>query len=203
MQARTKRQRQILKFIGDFITEHGYQPSYQQIAKHLGVTSKGGVAKHIEVLEKKGLIERKVEDGHFRLSLVPQKTFEELICEIEWLETPNRYNRHEKNNLYIPKLLIGLIPPHNAKAFIVPDDGLIEEQICEDDVAFIEVKSFIRDGEIIAALVEDNEVILRKYYRLGSKIELSPANPKFETKIVTADKLKILGIFRGLIRPYM
>jgi repressor LexA len=56
MQPRTRRQKEVLDFIKRYIEKHGYEPSYQQIARHLGVSSKAGIARHIESLENQGFL---------------------------------------------------------------------------------------------------------------------------------------------------
>ena len=86
MQPRTKRQKEILEYISNFIETRGYKPSYQQIAKHFRLASKAAVAKHIAALEKQGLISRRRENGSFSLELYPKVVITDLVCQIEWLE---------------------------------------------------------------------------------------------------------------------
>ena len=59
MPTRTRRQREVLDFIIRYIDGHGYEPSYQLIARELGVSSKAGIAKHIKALEEQGLLRRR------------------------------------------------------------------------------------------------------------------------------------------------
>ena len=73
MQPRTQRQKEILDYIRRFIDRHGYEPSYAQIARHFGISSKATIAKHIEALEKRGLIARKHANGSFALSVNKEK----------------------------------------------------------------------------------------------------------------------------------
>src|SRR5688572_1108827 len=89
MQARTRRQREILDYITVFIEKRGYEPSYQQIAKHFQIASKSAIAKHIVALEEQGLIARRRENGSFSLQLNPKKTVaNDSVCPIEWLDVP-------------------------------------------------------------------------------------------------------------------
>ena len=71
MRTRSRRQREILEFIIEFVENEGYEPSYSRIARHCGLSSKGGVARHIAELEKKGLIKRTREQGSFSLEIFP------------------------------------------------------------------------------------------------------------------------------------
>ncbi|MGI8544028.1 MAG: LexA family protein [Aridibacter sp.] len=203
MQPRTKRQREILTFITRFIEEHGYEPSYQQIANNLGVNSKGGIAKHIEALERQGLILRNHENGSFNLELHPQSFISDHICEIEWLENSQpKKNSAVSERLYVPKFMLGHLSALNVRALMIDDNALVDEHICEEDIALIELKSFARDGECVAALVENRHIILRYFQRMGANVNLAPASENYETFTYSADKVVILGIYRGLIRPW-
>ena len=66
---RTKRQREIFDYIKSFIENRGYEPSYQQIAKHFHIASKSAIAKHIAALEQQGLVIRSRENGSFSLQI--------------------------------------------------------------------------------------------------------------------------------------
>jgi repressor LexA len=202
MKPRTKRQREILNFIRDFIESHGFEPSYQQIANHIGVKSKGGIAKHIAALEKKGLLARHNVNGSFRLEVTPLMIVSNFVSEIEWQVNPYAIpKKYETELLYVPNFLLGYLSAKNIRALTVHDNGMFNEQILDGDIALIEKKTFIRDGEIIAALVPNEPILLRKFYRLGSTIELVPENENYETIIKPADQIVIIGVFRGILRP--
>lgn len=72
MQPRTRRQKEVLEIITRYIKNHGYDPSYQQIARQLGVSSKAGIAKHVRALEEQGLLTRRRDGGKFNLELRPE-----------------------------------------------------------------------------------------------------------------------------------
>lgn len=205
MQPRTKRQKEVLEFITRYIEKHGYEPSYQQIAWHLGVSSKAGIARHIACLENQGLITRRREQGSFNLELRSADSISEAVCQIEWLEVPNQNSfveDWERETLYVPKFMLGFQTPERLRAFRVSNDAMIEENIREGDVALIEKRSFARDGDVVVALTENNRAVLKHFFRTGAKIELRPANASFVSIILPADKISVLGIFRGLLRPF-
>jgi repressor LexA len=204
MQPRTKRQKDVLDYIKQYIERHGYEPSYQQIARSLGVSSKAGIAKHIEALENQGLISRIRENGGFRLEINTKGSILEVICEIEWVDVPRDENiieEWENKPLFVPKFLVGYNSPEVIQAFRVLDDSMSDEHIHEGDIALIKKRSYARDGDIIVALVEKKKAVLTQYFRVGANIELRSANDRFEPIILTADKIEIKGIFRGLLRP--
>ena len=203
MQPRTKRQKEVLEYIKQYIEKHGYEPSYQQIARQLGVSSKAGIAKHIEALENQGLISRKRESGSFKLEITPTKSILDLICEIEWLDvtqTETYAEEWEEKPLFVPKFMLENYSPDKMRAFRVPDNAMLDEHICEGDVALIEKRPYPRDGEIVVAFLENKRAVLKQYFRVGANIELRPANPNYEIIIIPADKIEVIGVLRGILR---
>ena len=85
MQPRTQRQRDIYEYITRFIERHGYEPSYAQIARHFGVSSKATIAKHIEALERRGLVSRHRTDGAFGLTVQHEELDVDSTCEVPLL----------------------------------------------------------------------------------------------------------------------
>lgn len=204
MQPRTKRQREVLDYLTTFIEERGYEPSYQQIARHFRIASKSAIAKHIAALETQGLLSRQRENGSFGLQVRPKHSLAESVCEIHWLEIPFKDSFEEaweNEPLFIPEFMLSSLDPERICAFRVRNDAMLDEHICEGDIALIEKKPFPRDGDCIVAIVDNTQVVLKKFYRLGAEVEFRPSNPKYETIKVSAEKIEILGIYRGLLRP--
>jgi repressor LexA len=204
MQPRTRRQKEVFDYIKQYVEKHGYEPSYQLIARHLKVASKAGIAKHIEALEAQGLLSRRRENGSFWLDLTPPKTISDAVCEIEWLKIPKNeiYGEEWENQpLFVPRFLLGYQTPERLLAFRVPNDAMFDEHICAGDVALIEKRSYARDGDIVAALTGNKTIVLKQFYRQGAFIELRPANEGYPTTKLPANKVEILGVYRGLIRP--
>ena len=205
MQPRTRRQKEVFDYIKQYIEKHGYEPSYQLIARHLKVASKAGIAKHIEALEAQGLLTRKRENGSFWIDLNPVETIADAVCEIEWLEIPKNETfaeEWESRPLFVPKFLLGYQEPERLRAFRVINDAMFDEHICEGDVALVEKRSYARDGDIVAALT-NKRIVLKQFYRVGAHIELRPANNDYITLKLPANKVEILGVYRGLVRPFV
>lgn len=202
MQARTKRQKQVLEYITAFIEERGYEPSYQQIARALDVSSKGGIAKHIAALEQQGLLLRTRENGSFSLNLHPNKPVSDFISEVDWLDIPENAGGNNPNlePIYVSKDLLKDLSAKPIWAFRVFDDSMIDKQICEDDIALVEERSFARDRDCVVAIVDEEEAVLHSFHRKGGEIELRPANENYESIILRADRIEILAIVHGLIR---
>jgi repressor LexA len=204
MQPRTKRQREVLDYITTFIEERGYEPSYQQIARHFRIASKSAIAKHIAALEHQGLLSRQRENGSFGLQVRPKKSNAESVYEINWLEIPFKDSNEEDwehESFFLPDFMLGYSNPEKVFAFRVRNDAMEGEQICEGDIALIEKRSYPRDGDNVVAILENNQVVLMKYYRQGANIELQTANPNYPNITVSADEISIEGIVRGILRP--
>ena len=206
MLPRTQRQKDILDFITRFLERHGHQPSYAQIARHFGVKSRATIAKHITALEKRGLLARQHEDGSFGLNVKVEDTTSDSLCEVKLLGriaagAPLEVVDYEER-IPVPKFLLGRVKPDRVYALKVKGDSMIDEHICDGDIALIENRTDARDGEIVVALlIEENQATLKRLYRRGVNIELQPANSQLQPLTVPASQVRVQGIFRGLLRP--
>jgi repressor LexA len=204
MLPRTQRQKDILDYITRFLERHGYVPSYAQIARHFGVKSRATIAKHIAALERRGLITREHDEGSFALNVKVDDT--ESLCEIKLLGRIAAGTPLEvvdcQDTIPVPRFLLGRVRPERVYALKVKGDSMIDEHICDGDIALIENRTDARDGEIVVALlVEENQATLKRLYRRGVNIELHPANSELQPLTLPASKVMVQGIFRGLLRP--
>jgi repressor LexA len=205
MQPRTRRQREVLSYIESFINDRGHVPSYQQIARHLRVTSKGGVAKHIAALESQGLLVRRAEDGSFGLQLRAKASSSDAICAVDWI-SPQRPDgpvdvMPEDEQIFVTRFLLGHLEPEKVCVLRVMDNSMTGEHICEGDIALVEKRTFARDGDIVAGIITGEHATLRRFYRKGPYIELYTAEAHAAPLKLSADKYSIEGIYRGLLRP--
>jgi repressor LexA len=83
----------------------------------------------------------------------------------------------------------------------VKGDSMIDEHICDGDIALIESRSEARDGEIVVALIDQSRATLKRLFRFGAEVELRPSNAKLQPMRVHAARVQIQGVFRGLMRP--
>jgi len=204
MLPRTQRQKDILDYITRFSERNRYEPSYAQIARHFGVKSRATIAKHIAALERRGLLTRTHEDGSFALSVKVDDP--DALCQVKLLGriaagTPLDVVESDET-LSVPRFLLGRVKPERVYALRVKGDSMIDEHICDGDIALIENRTEARDGEIVVALlIEDNQATLKKLYRRGNNVELHPANSQLQPLTLPASQVSVQGIFRGLLRP--
>src|SRR3712207_2120615 len=202
MQPRTQRQREIYEYIRRFIERHGYEPSYAQIARHFGISSKATIAKHIEALEKRGLISRQHSNGSFALQVQVEEVPLDGTCEIPLLGrvaagSPIDSASDVHETIAVPRFLLGRSRPGQVYALRVSGDSMIDEHICDGDIALIENRTDARDGEIVVALViEENQATLKRLYRRGMNIEHQPDKSPLQQLTVPARQVRVQGIFR-------
>ena len=205
MLPRTQRQKEVLDYITRFLAKHGYEPSYAQIARNFGVSSKATIAKHISALEKRGLIKREHEPGRFTLAVKVEDAPANAICEIALLGriaagAPIDAVR-DVEMISVPRFLLGRVRPERVYALRVKGDSMIDEHICDGDIALIENRTEAREGEIVVALIDRARATLKRMFRFGDEVELRPSNSQLEPIRVHASRVEIQGIFRGLLRP--
>jgi repressor LexA len=204
MLPRTQRQKDILDYITRFSERNRYEPSYAQIARHFGVKSRATIAKHIAALERRGLLTRTHEDGSFALSVKVDDP--DALCQVKLLGriaagTPLDVVESDET-LSVPRFLLGRVKPDRVYALRVKGDSMIDEHICDGDIALIENRTEVRDGEIVVALlIEENQATLKKLYRRGANVELHPANSQLQPLTLPANQVSVQGVFRGLLRP--
>jgi len=206
MHTRTRRQKDVLEYISRYITKHGHEPSYQVIARDLGLNSKAGIAKHIKSLEEQGLLKRKRVNGSFSLELCKNGNGSAAVCEVDWVEAfceDGRREDFETRPMCVPAFMLRPYEADRMLAFRICDNAMAERGIHENDIALIERRSFVRDGECIVATVKNKFAVLRNFYRTGSQIELRPSIDDYEIIKAGADKVEVNGIFRCLLRPAM
>src|ERR1043166_1799519 len=207
MLPRTQRQKEILDYITRFLERHGYVPSYAQIARQFGVKSRATIAKHIAALERRGLLVREHEDGSFALNVKVEDKSADSLCEVKLLGriaagAPLEAVVANDDRIPVPRFLLGRVRPDRVYALRVKGDSMIDEHICDGDIALIENRTDARDGEIVVALlIEENQATLKRIYRRGMNIELQPANSQLQPLTVPASQVRVQGIFRGLLRP--
>ena len=203
MPAATKRQKEVFDFIADFIERHGYRPSYQVVARQLGLSSKAGIARHIRALEDQGLLSRDRANGGFHLEFKDRGHTDRSRDDesVEWLDAPANVAGESRTPLRLSPVVLGELDPQAVFAFSVPDDALSGRNIVEGDIVIAERRGHARDGDCVVVTIGKDETLLRRFFRKGSRVELRPANDDFPVITLSADAVQIQGIYRALIRP--
>lgn len=195
----TQRQQQIVAFLEDFQREHGMMPTCKEIAEAFGFRSPNAVTSHLDLLAKKGAIERMPGKARgLRLFRAAKATGIPLLGEIA---AGDPVLAAEASGEYLP-VSEGLFAGSKHFAVRVNGHSMIEKGIFEGDFAVIRAQTDVDDGEIAAVLLDD-EATLKMVLRRDSKcIVLRGANPSFKDIVIREGDAvpRILGKYVGLIR---
>jgi repressor LexA len=197
--ALTRRQKQILDFIQEFITTNGYSPSLEEIGRHLGLSSVATVHKHVTNLVRKGLL-RRAWNQHRSLEVVaenqaPRAVVVPLVAAIPAGRPGEAVG--ESETLSIPAWLVG---PGRTYALQVSGESMVDEQIRNGDFVIIEEQRSAEGGELVVALLHGEDLALRKYYLENDAILLQPADRSHQPVLVAPDRVEVRGVVRGVIR---
>lgn len=196
--ALTKKQKDVLDFITEYVRENGYSPTQKEIQEHFGFKSLGSVQDYIKYLTSGGYLNN---DSHSVRGLMPstvQQNSEEIPLlgniaagtPIEAIENSDMIS--------VPVHMLGRGRHYALK---VKGESMIEEGILNGDVAIIKHATQAENGQIVVAVV-DNETTLKKYFKRAKQIELHPANKTMKPIIVKDKECEIRGLMVGLIRTY-
>jgi repressor LexA len=214
----TAKQREFLLFIDNRLKESGISPSFDEMREALDLKSKSGVHRLISALEERGFI-RRLPNRARALEVVklPETAPSATVTPIrpvtaapanDTLEIP-LHGRiaagtpiealQGTESFAVPAALLG---PGEHYALEVSGDSMVEEGILDGDFALIRKVDTARDGEIIVALIDNEEATLKTYRREGRMIRLDPANSRYDPQRYEEGRVQIQGRLAGLIRRY-
>ena len=197
----TKRQREILDYLNDFIAQHGYAPSLEEIGRQFNLSSLATVHKHLTNLQEKGFI-RRAWNRSRSVELVPTRAGGRAL-ELPLLGFVAAGHPIEavpgNETIAVPETLAG---KRDSYVLRVKGDSMIEEQIRDGDYVIVEDRKSADNGEMVIALVGGLDVTLKKFYRENGRVRLQPANPTMQAIMVDPDQVQVQGVVVGMMRRY-
>lgn len=224
----TKKQHELLLYINKRLSEDGVSPSFDEMKEALNLASKSGVHRLVSALEERGFIRRlahraralevlKLPSGGAGAQPAASKSnvvsadfgssaSEERSQGVEVpvlgriaAGVPIEAIQHETDRLPVPA---DMISGGEHFALEVHGDSMIEAGILDGDLVVIKRGDTANTGDIVVALVHDEEATLKKLRKKGGSIALEAANPAYETRIFGPNEVKVQGRLVGLIRRY-
>ncbi len=199
----TKKQQIIFDYIKKSILKNGYPPTVREIASDLGLSSPATIHAHLTKLEEKGFI-RKDNSKNRAIELLKEKNKEpisDLIAKVPLLGKVTAGNPIEAINnpdefFDLPTYLI----PRSKEVFtlLVKGESMINVGIYDGDIVIIEKTNQVRNGEIVVAMTDENEVTLKTFYKEMDHVRLQPENDSMSPIILK--NVTILGKAIGLYR---
>lgn len=201
MQPLTKRQREILDYLQEFIQQHGYAPSLEEVGRRFGLSSLATVHKHLTNLEEKGCIKR-LWNRSRSVELLSARTGQRAV-ELPMLGFVAAGLPIEAvtgtETIAVPEDLVGRRDTYVLK---VKGDSMIDEQIRDGDFVIVEDRKTAENGEMVIALLGGSDVTLKKFYRENGRVRLQPANPAMQPMIYDAALVQLQGVVVGVMRKY-
>ncbi len=216
----TRKQHELLSYINDRLGETGVSPSFEEMKEALDLKSKSGVHRLISALEERGFIRRLPNRARaLEVLKVPEaKAAENVVPLTARAKAPAPANDvielplHGRiaagtpiealqgtDTLPVPAALLG---PGEHYALEVAGDSMVEEGILDGDYALVRKTDTARDGEIVVALINEEEATLKTFRREGQMIRLDPANRNYDPQRYRPDQVQIQGKLAGLLRRY-
>ena len=207
----TFQQEKLLKFIIDYQKQNNVTPSFDEMKDGLDLKSKSGIHRIVSALEERGYIKK----------LNNRARAIEIIKNVNLIDTESGKNKN--NIISIPilgKIAAGLpieaisdntnyveLPETLLKKgeyFIlnVEGDSMVEAGIFDGDQAVIRKANDANNGEIVVALIDNNEATLKRIFKRGQQVALQPENSNYKTVIYGPDRIQIQGVLKHLIRSY-
>ncbi len=215
----TRKQHELLCYINDHLGETGVSPSFEEMKEALDLKSKSGVHRLISALEERGFIRRlpnraralevmRMPDVKGGTVPAPKPAVSPPQAANDIIELP-LHGRiaagtpiealQGTESLSVPAALLG---PGEHYALEVAGDSMVEEGILDGDYALVRKTDTARDGEIVVALVNNEEATLKTFRREGQMIRLDPANRNYDPQRYRPEQVQVQGRLAGLLRRY-
>jgi len=223
----TKKQKNLLLFINKEIRSTGVSPSYEEMKNSLNLKSKSGIHRLISALEERGFIRRLAHKARALevLKLPETASANDIYNSFSpsvitgGLDNDNKKNnrneipvlgkiaagtsieaiQNEVSRITLPETL-----SKNGEHFglKISGDSMIEAGINDGDTVIIRKTNTANNGEIVVALIDDHEAMLKRIRKKGKVVALESANKRYETKIFGPDRVKVQGVLVSLYRNF-
>ena len=222
----TAKQHELLLFIQRKLEETGISPSFEEMKEALDLKSKSGVHRLISALEERGFIRRlpnraralevlrepenvaasRKPANDTVVSLTPPRAKLEPANDVIEIPLHGRIAAgvpiealESDRTLPVPAALLG---PGDHYALEVSGDSMVEAGILDGDYALVKRTDTARDGEIVIALVRNEEATLKYLRRENGMVRLDPANARYDPQVYRPEEVVVQGKLAGLLRRY-
>jgi repressor LexA len=210
----TQKQKDLLLLIDKKIKKHGVPPSYDEMKDALGLASKSGIHRLITALEERGFIRRLPNKARaLEVLKLPQDSLSRPIAppvaanddyEIPFVGkiaagNPIAALEDSYNMMSVPPSMMG---KGDHFALEIEGDSMTGAGILDGDIVVVRRANTARNGQIIVALVDQEEATLKTLRKSGQNVELIAENPDYPTRSFGPDRVEVQGVLVGLVRQY-
>ena len=223
----TKKQKNLLLYINKKIRSTGVSPSYEEMKNSLNLKSKSGIHRLNTALEERGFIKRLAHKARaLEVLKLPEtasandiyNSFSPSVIK-GGLDSNNQKNnvneipvlgkiaagtsieaiQNEVSRIVLPQALSNKGEHFGLK---ISGDSMIEAGINDGDTVIVRKTNTADNGQIVVALIDDHEAMLKRIRKKGKVVALESANKNYETKIFGPDRVKIQGVLVSLYRNF-
>lgn len=205
MNTLTRRQQYVFDYLLRNQENFAYPPTLEELCIELGLASRGSLYKHIMALVEAGLVEPFTGNKHagIRLTAAALSNKPYNGAKLPFMGKIAAGRPIEAipmtHFIEIPPLLKSEKPCYVLQ---VKGESMIEAGILDDDWVIIEQRQYARNGEIIVALINQEEVTLKYIEQTPGKVLLHPANTNMQVQIYRPEQIEIQGVLIGQMRRY-
>ena len=209
----TRKQSELLAYLSNYMEQHDVSPSFDEMRNALGLASKSGVHRLVSGLEERGYI-RRLANRARAIEILKQSFASPIVARavdaasnlvtLPFLGriaagTPIEALSDPTNHLELPASMVG-----NGEHFAleIVGDSMVGAGILDGDTVVIQRAETARHGEIVVALIDQQEATLKTLLKEPGRIGLEAANPKYETRYFSTGQVEVQGKLSGLIRNY-
>jgi repressor LexA len=199
----TKRQREILNYLGSYTEANGYAPSFEEIADQFNYNSLATVHEHLSNLERKGYIKRSYNESR-AIQILPSEAYARAV-ELPMLGTVAAGMPIEAvasgETLAVPESFLRKSGSHYVLK--VKGQSMIDAHIGDGDFVIVNERQNADNGEMVIAMMHGSSATVKKIYReRDGRIRLQPANETMEPIFVHENDISIQGVVVGVLRRY-
>lgn len=195
----TKKQKEVLDFIIEYIDDRGYAPSYRDIGEELGLSSPSTVHSHVQGLSEKGYLKVTDEARSIELTNKVRRTKPAIQLPLLGLIAAGQpIEAIEDRQAFSVPVELGV--SENAYVLKVKGDSMIEDGIFDGDFVVIEKEKQARNGDVVVALIDQQFATLKRFYKEKDRIRLQPANSSM--KPIYVKEPLVQGVVKAVIRRF-
>src|SRR5665647_1948446 len=200
----TRKQFELLRFIHERLTESGVPPSFDEMKDALDLRSKSGIHRLITALEERGFIRRLANRARaIEVIKLPDSVAHGISGGVSRSRGFNpSVIEGIQTRSHVINMPAELLSAGEHFALEVRGDSMIEAGILDGDIALIRRMESADTGDIVVALIDDEEATLKRFRRRGASIALEPANPAYEVRILPPNRVRIQGKLVAMFRRY-
>ncbi len=199
----TKRQREILTYLGSYSNSNGYAPSFEEIAEEFNYNSLATVHEHLSNLERKGYIKRSYNESR-AIEILPSQVYPKAV-ELQVLGSVAAgvpiEHQAAGESICVPDSF--LRKSGNHYVLRVRGQSMIDAQINDGDMVVVNERQSADNGEMVIAMMHGTSATVKKFYReRDGRIRLQPANETMEPLYVHENDISIQGVVVGVLRRF-